>query len=118
LFSEFKRVVSVNGVDFSPPTEAEAIGEAGLLKDLGGQRSRKVIHNWVQQANLQPDSGKSPNQIVLDETVIRINEQQFWLYAAVDPQSTEVLASRLRVGVSASRFRFRYISKSGLNRWL
>ncbi len=66
-----------------------------LLEDLGVQRSRKAVHDWVQKADLQPDSGKSPNQIALDETVIRINDQQFWLYAAADPQSNELLHIRL-----------------------
>jgi putative transposase len=66
-----------------------------LLEGLGVQRSRKAIHDWVQKADLQPESGKSPNQIALDETVIRINDQQFWLYAAADPQSNELLHVRL-----------------------
>ena len=66
-----------------------------LLEALGVQRSRKAIHDWVQKADLQPESGKSPNQIALDETVIRINDQQFWLYAAADPQSNELLHVRL-----------------------
>jgi len=48
-----------------------------LLEDLGVQRSRKAIHDWGQKADLQPESGKAPNQIALDETVIRINDQQF-----------------------------------------
>ncbi len=54
-----------------------------LLDSLGVQRSRKAIHDWVQKADLQPESGKSPNQIALDETVIRINDEQFWLYAVL-----------------------------------
>ncbi|WP_223270975.1 MULTISPECIES: IS6 family transposase [Halomicrobium] len=62
-----------------------------LLEDLGVQRSRKSIHDWVQKADLQPESGRSPNQIALDETVIRINDQQFWLYAAVDPATNDLL---------------------------
>jgi putative transposase len=66
-----------------------------LLDSLGVQRSRKAIHDWVQKADLQPESGKSSNQIALDETVIRINDQQFWLYAAADPQSNELLHVRL-----------------------
>ncbi|WP_058994972.1 IS6 family transposase [Haloarcula sp. CBA1127] len=66
-----------------------------LLDSLGVQRSRKAIHDWVQKADLQPESGKSPNQVALDETVIRINNQQFWLYAAADPQSNELLHVRL-----------------------
>ena len=66
-----------------------------LLEDLGVQRSRKAVHDWVQKADLQPESGKEPNQIALDETVIRINDQQFWLYAAADPETNELLHVRL-----------------------
>ncbi len=77
----------VAGLSLSNTTE--------LLEDLGVQRSRKAVHDWVQKADLQPDSSKSPNQVALDETVIRINDQQFWLYAAADPQSNELLHVRL-----------------------
>ena len=66
-----------------------------LLDSLGVQRSKKAIHDWVQKADLQPKSGKAPNQIALDETVIRINDQQFWLYAAADPQTNQLLHLRL-----------------------
>jgi putative transposase len=66
-----------------------------LLGSLGVQRSRKTIHDWVQKADLQPESGRSPNQIALDETVIRINDQQFWLYAAGDPETNKLLYVRL-----------------------
>ena len=66
-----------------------------LLEDVGVQRSRKAIHEWVQKADLQPESGRTPNQIALDETVIRINDQQFWLYAAGDPDTNDLLHVRL-----------------------
>jgi putative transposase len=66
-----------------------------LLDCLGVQRSRKAVHDWVQKADLQPESGKSPNQIALDETVIRINDQQFWLYAAADPATNDLLHVQL-----------------------
>jgi len=66
-----------------------------LLDALDVQRSRKAVHGWVQKADLQPDLGKSPNQVVLDETVIRINDQQFWLYAAAEPQLNQLLHVRL-----------------------
>jgi len=48
-----------------------------LLEDLGVQRSRKAIYDWVQKANLQPEPGHSPNHVALNEIVIRINGQQF-----------------------------------------
>ena len=66
-----------------------------LLADLGVQRSRKAIHDWVHKADLQPESRRSPNQVALDETVIRINDKQFWLYAAGDPQTNDLLHVRL-----------------------
>jgi putative transposase len=66
-----------------------------LLEDLGVERNRKAVHDWIQKADLQPESGQSPNQIALDETVIRINDQQFWLYAAADPQTNDLLHLRL-----------------------
>ena len=42
-----------------------------LLEDLGVDRSRNAVHDRVQKADLQPESGHSPNQIALAETVIR-----------------------------------------------
>jgi hypothetical protein len=57
-----------------------------LLEDLGVKRSRTAIHDWVQKADLQPDSDVDPNQIAVDETVVRVNGQRHWLYAAVDPK--------------------------------
>ena len=54
------------------------------LEKFGVKRSRKAIHDWVQKADLQPADNASPDHVALDETVIRINGQQFWLYAAVD----------------------------------
>jgi putative transposase len=65
------------------------------LEKFGVQRSRKAVHDRVQKADLQPASGTSPNQVAVDETVIRINDQQYWLYAAVNPETNEHLHVRL-----------------------
>jgi len=51
---------------------------SNTISDIEGvavKRSRKAVHDWVQKADLQPVNGKTPNQIALDETVIRINDQ-------------------------------------------
>lgn len=48
-----------------------------ILDELGVQRSRKAVHDWVQKADLLPDGGETPNQVALDESVIRINDQQY-----------------------------------------
>ena len=49
----------------------------------------------MQKADLQPADGASPDHIALGETVIRINGQQFWLYAAVNPDTNKFLHFRL-----------------------
>lgn len=45
----------------------------------------------MHKCDLQPTDGVSPNHVALDETVIRINDQQYWLYTAVDPETDELL---------------------------
>jgi len=37
-------------------------------------RSREAVHDWVRKADLQPNNGKSLDQTVVDETMIRIND--------------------------------------------
>ena len=66
-----------------------------ILDSLGVERSRTAIHNWVQKADLQPDSDAELNHIAVDETVIQVNDQRHWLYAAVDPETSESLHARL-----------------------
>jgi putative transposase len=65
------------------------------LESLGVERSRTAIHDWVRKADLQPDSDVEPNQIAVDETVVRVNGQRHWLYAAVDPETNQFLHVRL-----------------------
>jgi putative transposase len=55
-----------------------------IIDELGVQRSQKAVHDWVQKADIQPTSGKVPNQAAVDETLIRINDRQYWLYTAAD----------------------------------
>jgi transposase-like protein len=66
-----------------------------ILECLGVERCRSTVHNWVQKASLQPTDGKSPNHVAVDETVIQLNDQRYWLYAAVDPETNEFLHVRL-----------------------
>jgi transposase-like protein len=58
-----------------------------LLDNLDVQSSRKAVHDRVQRTNLQSDGGKAPNRFALDKSVIRINDQQYWLYATVEPDT-------------------------------
>ncbi|ELY68459.1 hypothetical protein C489_07150 [Natrinema versiforme JCM 10478] len=78
-----------------------------ILERFGVERARSTVHNWVHKADLQPNSGRNPDQVAVDETVIRLNDEQYWLYAAVDPESNELLHTQLeptRTKVIASSF--------------
>ena len=65
------------------------------LERLGVKRSRTAIHNWMQKADLQPISDAAPDHIAVDETVIQVNDEHRWLYAAVDPETNKFLHFRL-----------------------
>ena len=70
-----------------------------ILDRFGVDRARSTVHNWVQKADLEPRGGRTPAQFALDETVVKINGDRFWLIAAVDPD-TDII---LHVGVYPSR---------------
>ncbi|WP_435193841.1 IS6 family transposase [Natronomonas sp. EA1] len=66
-----------------------------ILEIFGVERARSTVHNWVHKADLQPEAGRSPDHVAVDETVIRLNDEQYWLYAAVDPETSELLHTKL-----------------------
>jgi len=47
------------------------------------------------KADLQPVSTVTADQLAVGEKVIRLHDQDFWLYAAVNPQTNEILHIRL-----------------------
>jgi len=67
-----------------------------ILEIFGVRRARSTVHNWVHKADLQPEDGQSPDHVAVDETVIQLNDEQYWLYAAVDPQTSRLLHTKLR----------------------
>jgi putative transposase len=78
-----------------------------ILERFGVERARSTVHNWVHKADLQPEDGRSPDHVAVDETVIRLNDEQYWLYAAVDPETNELLHTALeptRTNVIAQTF--------------
>jgi len=66
-----------------------------IIEIFGVDRVRSTVHNWVHRGELQPESGQSPDHVAVDETVIRLNDEQYWLYAAVDPETNELLHTQL-----------------------
>jgi transposase-like protein len=78
-----------------------------ILEIFGVERARSTVHNWVHKADLQPQSGQNPDHVAVDETVIQLNDEQYWLYAAVDPETNELLHTKLeptRTNVLAHAF--------------
>ena len=66
-----------------------------ILERFGVERARSTVHNWVQKADLQPAAGRSPDQVAVDETVINLNNDRYWLFAAVDPETNLFLHVKL-----------------------
>ena len=66
-----------------------------ILEIFGVDRARSTVHNWVHKADLQPESGRSPDHVAVDEAVIRLNDENYWLYAAVDPETNDLLHTKL-----------------------
>jgi transposase-like protein len=66
-----------------------------VLDRLGVERCRSTVHNWIQKADLQPLDDVNPDHVAVDETVIQLNDERYWLYAAVDPATNRLLHVRL-----------------------
>ncbi|MCX2819937.1 IS6 family transposase [Haladaptatus sp. F3-133] len=89
-----------------------------ILESLGVERVRSTVHNWVHKADLQPDDDIAPNQVAVDETVIRLNDDLYWLYMAVDPDTNDVLHTKLqptRNHYTAKDFTLELIEKHDLD---
>lgn len=61
------------------------------LETHGLNRCRSTVHNWVQKADVEPQSGRAPERIAVDETVIQIDDERHWLFAAIDPETDRFL---------------------------
>lgn len=66
-----------------------------ILENHGIERCRSTVHNWVQKADVEPAAGRAPDQVAIDETVIEIDGERHWLFAAIDPSSNRFLHVRL-----------------------
>jgi putative transposase len=49
------------------------------------------VHNWEHKAETQSEGGYSPHYVAVHKTVIQFKNEQDWLYAAVDPDTNELL---------------------------
>jgi transposase-like protein len=65
-----------------------------ILERFSVERHRTTVHKWTKKTDLQPADGSSPDHVALDETVIQLNDEQWWLYAAVDHETNRYLHVR------------------------
>ena len=65
-----------------------------FLDELGVQRSHVAIHNWIHEADLQPISMVSADQLAVGKKVIHVNGNDYWLYRVIDPETNEILHFR------------------------
>jgi len=89
-----------------------------VLESLGVERVRSTVHTWVHKADLQPDNDMNPNQVAVDETMIRLNGDWYWLYMAVNPDTNDVLHTKLqptRNHYTAKEFMLELVEKHDLN---
>ena len=47
------------------------------LEIFSVERARSPVHNWVHKADLQPEEGRSPDHVAVEETVIRLSDGQY-----------------------------------------
>jgi len=50
-----------------------------ILEMFDGKRVPSTAHNWAHKAGLQLESGQCSDHVVVDQTVIRLNNEQYWL---------------------------------------
>ncbi len=66
-----------------------------ILEVFGVERARSTAYNWAHKADLQPESEKNLNHVAVDETMVKLNDEKYWLYAAADPERNELLYTTL-----------------------
>lgn len=52
-----------------------------ILGTFGVERAQSASRNWVYKADLQPASRRVQITLRLTKTVIRLGDEQYWLYA-------------------------------------
>lgn len=50
---------------------------------------------WAKKTDLQSTGGESSDRVAVNQKAIRINDEQYWLYTAVDPRTNMILNSRM-----------------------
>ena len=51
------------------------------------------VHYWIQKlgSELEWNNGKLPNKVVVDETVVKVGGERWYLYAAINPNDRRIV---------------------------
>jgi putative transposase len=60
-------------------SEISVPNTSSIFGIFGIERALSTVHNWVYKADLQPEDGRSPDHVAVDETVFQLNKEQYWL---------------------------------------
>ena len=66
-----------------------------MLFTRGLDRTEKAVHDWVHTADYDAPYDCEIDEVALDETVVTIDGEQYWVYTAVDPETNQILLTRL-----------------------
>lgn len=58
---------------------------------MGVEWNHVAVHDWVYKADIQPTSTVIADQLAVDEKMIRLHGQEYWLYVTVGPYTNETL---------------------------
>ena len=74
----------------------------------GVERAQSTVHNWVHKVDLQSEENRNPEDVAVDEAVIQLNDERYWLYATIDPEANELphktLETTITNGIAHSFF--------------
>ena len=92
-----------------------------VLRNRGWERARSTIHNWIKKTNFEPEPDLNPDKISLDETVVKVNGEHYWLYGAVDVETGKALHIELyptRNMIYTKKFLYKLKEKYSINNCL
>jgi transposase-like protein len=57
---------------------------------FGVKQTQSIVHDWIHKADLHLKEDHSPDHVAVDKTVIRVDDEKYWLYIAADPVVNEL----------------------------
>lgn len=76
---------SIGQIDFTIHPQLIDLSNTVSIHDMFGiHPNRSTVHNWVHKSELQPKSEDNPDHVAVDETLVQLAGEHYWLYTVVD----------------------------------